>query len=71
MVKFRPRLLRNLWGKKIEKIVTDQSVEWIKRDVPAMDEVEKMDEISGSLVKQVIFLPMQHASLGHEGLVYN
>ena len=36
-----------------------------------MDEVEKMDKISGSLVKQVIFLPMQRASLGHEGLVYN
>ena len=34
-----------------------------------MDEVEKMDEIS--LVKQVIFPPMQRASLGHEGLVYN
>ena len=36
-----------------------------------MDEVEKIDEISGSLVKQVIFPPMQRASLGHEGLVYN
>ena len=36
-----------------------------------MDEVEKMDDISGSLVKQVIFPPMQCASLGHEGLVYN
>ena len=35
-----------------------------------MNEVEKMDEISGSLVKQVIFPPMQSASLGHEGLVY-
>ena len=35
-----------------------------------MDEVEKMDEISGSLVKQVIFRPMQRACLGHEGLVY-
>ena len=32
---------------------------------------EKMDEISGSLVKQAIFPPMQRASLGHEGLVYN
>ena len=36
-----------------------------------MDEVEKMDEISGSLVKQVIFPPMLRASLGDEGLVYN
>ena len=36
-----------------------------------MDEVEKMDEISGSLVKQLIFPPMQRACLGHEGLVYN
>ena len=49
LVKFRPRLLRNLCGNLVEKIITDQSVEWIKRDVPAMDEVEKMDEISGSL----------------------
>ena len=40
-------------------------------DVPGMDEVEKMDEISGSLVKLVIFPPMQRASLCHEGLVYN
>ena len=66
-VKFRVRLLRNLCGNLIEKFVSDQSVEWI---VPAMDEVEKMDEISGSLVKQVIFPPMQRACLGHEGLVY-
>ena len=36
-----------------------------------MDEVEKMDEISGCLVKQLIFPPMQRACLGHEGLVYN
>ena len=70
-VKFRARLLRNLCGNLVEKFVSDQSVEWIKRDVPAMDEVEKMDEISGSLVKQVIFPPMKRASLGHEGLVYN
>ena len=69
-VKFRVRLLRNLFGNLIEKFVSDQSVEWIKNDVLAMDEVEKMDEISGSLVKQVIFPPMQRASLGHEGLVY-
>ena len=69
-VKFRVRLLRNLCGNLIEKFVSDQSVEWIKSDVPAMDEVEKMDEISGSFVKQVIFPPMQRASLGHEGLVY-
>ena len=62
--------MRNLCGKLIEKFVSDQSVEWIKSDVPAMNEVEKMDEISGSLVKQVIFPPMQSASLGHEGLVY-
>ena len=61
--------MRNLCGNLVEKFVSDQSVEWIKRDVPAMDEVEKMDEIS--LVKQVIFPPMQRASLGHEGLVYN
>ena len=27
--------------------------------------------INGSLVKKVIFPPMQHASLGHKGLVYN
>ena len=71
LAKFRPRLLRNLCGNLVEKIFTDQSVEWIKRDVPAMDEVEKMDEISGSLVKQIIFPPMQRASLSHEGLVYN
>ena len=70
-VKFRVRLLRNLCGNLIEKFVSDQSVEWIENDVLAMDEVEKMDEISSSLVKQVIFLPMQRASLGHEGLVYN
>ena len=71
-VKFRARLLRNLCGNLVEnKFVSDQSVEWIKRDVPARDEMEKMDEISGSLVKQVIFPPMQRASLGHEGLVYN
>ena len=63
--------MRNLFGNLIEKFVSDQSVEWIKNDVLAMDEVEKMDEISGSLVKQVIFPPMQRASLGHEGLVYN
>ena len=63
--------MRNLCGNLIEKFVSDQSVEWIKSDVLAMDEVEKMDEISGSLVKQVIFPPMQCASLGHEGLVYN
>ena len=63
--------MRNLCGNLIEKFVSDQSVEWIENDVLAMDEVEKMDEISGSLVKQVIFLPMQRASLGHEGLVYN
>ena len=69
-VKFRVRLLRNLCGNLIEKFVSDQSVEWIKSDVPAMDEGEKMDEISGSLVKQVIFPPMQRACLGHEGLVY-
>ena len=50
-VKFRVRLLRNLCGNLIEKFVSDQSVEWIKNDVLAMDEVEKMDEISGSLVK--------------------
>ena len=61
--------MRKLCGNLVEKFVSDQSVEWIKRDVPAMDEVEKMDEIS--LVKQVIFPPMQRASLGHEGLVYN
>ena len=36
-----------------------------------MDEVEKMDEFSGSLVQQVIFPPIQRASLGREGLVYN
>ena len=36
-----------------------------------MDEVEKIDEISGYLVRQVIFPPMQRASLGHEGLVCN
>ena len=70
-VKFRARLLRNLCGNLVEKFVSDQSVEWIERDIPGMDEVEKMDEISGSLVKQVIFPPMQRASLGHEGLVYN
>ena len=70
-VKFRARLLRNLCGNLVEKFVSDQSVEWIKRDVPARDEMKKMDEISGSLVKQVIFPPMQRASLGHEGLVYN
>ena len=70
-VKFRVRLLRNLCGNLIEKFVSDQSVEWIKSDILAMDEVEKMDDISGSLVKQVIFPPMQCASLGHEGLVYN
>jgi len=46
-VKFRARLLRNLCGNLVEKFVSDQSVEWIERDVPAMDEVEKMDEISG------------------------
>ena len=50
-VKFRVRLLRNSCGNLIEKFVSDQSVEWIKNDVLAMDEVEKMDEISGSLVK--------------------
>ena len=63
--------MRNLCGNLIEKFVSDQSVEWIKSDILAMDEVEKMDDISGSLVKQVIFPPMQCASLGHEGLVYN
>ena len=61
-VKFRASLLRNLCVNLAEKFVSDQSVEWIKRDVPAMDEVEKMDEISGSLVKQVIFPPMKRAS---------
>ena len=71
LVKFRARLLRNLCGSLIEKFVSDQSVEWIKRDIPAMDEVEIVDKISSSLVKQVIFPPMQHASLSHEGLIYN
>ena len=70
-VKFRARLLRNLCGNLVEKFFSDQSVEWIKRDVPAMDEVEKMDETSGSLVKHVIFPPMQRASLGRDGLVCN
>ena len=70
-VKFRARLLRNLCGNLVEKFVSDQSVEWIKRDVPAMDEVEKMDETSGSFVKHVIFPPMQRASLGRDGLVCN
>ena len=46
--------MRNLCGNLVEKFVSNQSVEWIKRDAPAMDEVEKMDETSGSLVKQVI-----------------
>ena len=55
----------------MRKFVSDQLVEWIKRDVPAMDEVEKMDETSGSLVKHVIFPPMQRASLGRDGLVCN
>ena len=59
------------WWRSLFWCERAQSVEWIKRDVPAMDEVEKMDEISGSLVKQIIFPPMQRASLGHEGLVYN
>ena len=57
-VKFRVRLLGNLYGNLVEKFVSDQSVEWIKRDVLAMGEVEKMNEISSSLVKQVIFPPM-------------
>ena len=67
-VKFRARLLRNLCGNLAEKFISDQSGEWIKRDVPAMDEVEKMDEISGSLGQQVIFPPIQGASLGLEGI---
>ena len=66
-VKFSARLLRKL----VKKFVSNQSVEWIKKDVPAMDEVEKMDETSGSLVKQVIFPPMQRASLGRDGQVCN
>ena len=70
-VKFSARLLRNVCGNLVEKFVSNQSVEWIKRDVPAMHEVEKMDETSGSLVKQVIFPPMQRASLGRDGLVCN
>ena len=40
-VKFRARLLRNLCGNLVETFVTDQSVEWTKRDVPTIDEVEK------------------------------
>ena len=70
-VKFRARLLRNLCGNLVEKFVSNQSVEWIKGDIKVMDKVEIMDEISGSLMKQVIFPPMQHASLRHEGLIYN
>ena len=46
--------MRNLCGNLVEKFVSDQSVEWIERGVPGMDEVEKKDGISGSLVKQVI-----------------
>ena len=51
--------------------VRQRSVEWIQGDIPAMDEVEKIDEFFGSLVQQVIFPPIQRASLGREGLVYN
>ena len=51
--------MRNLYGNLVEKFVSVLSVEWIKRDVPAIDEVEKMDETSGSLVKQVIFPPSE------------
>lgn len=36
-----------------------------------MNEVEKLDEIPGSLVQQVMFPLMQRASLGSVGLVYN
>ena len=64
-------LLRNLCGNLVEKFVSDQSVEWIKGDIKVMDKVEIMDKISGSLMKQVIFPPMQHVSLRHEGLIYN
>ena len=44
-VKFRARLLRNVCGNLVQKLVSDQSVEWIKRHVLAMDEEEKMDGI--------------------------
>ena len=67
-VNFRARLLRNLCGNLVEKFFSDQPGEWIKRDVPEMDEVEKMDEISDSLVQQIIFPPIQRASLGLEGI---
>lgn len=48
------------------KRVRQRSVEWIERDIPAMDEVEKIDEISSSLVQQVIFQPMQRSSFGRK-----
>ena len=63
--------MRNLCGNLVGRFVSDKSVERIERDVSGIYEVEKMDEISGSLVTQVVFPPMQRASLGHEGLVYN
>ena len=69
-VKIRARLLRNLCG-TFRRKVRQRSVEWIERDVPAINEVEKLDEISGSLVQQVMFPLMQRASLGRAGLVHN
>ena len=44
--------MRNLCGNLVEKFVSDQSVEWIKRDVPARDEVEKIRAGKGWAVKR-------------------
>ena len=56
----------------VEKIATFNTVglKPFEREEQAMDEVE-FRRNSNSLAQQVIFPPMQHLSLGFEGLGYN
>ena len=70
-VKIIVGLLRNLYRNLNEKFVSDQSSGLKEMFQECMGMRWSIDEIFGSLVQQVIFPPLQRASLSREDLGYN
>ena len=66
---------KRLWSRKLSKPpqnVHQWSIKWFERDIPAMDEVEfRLNFQLSHVIQQGMFLLLQHASLGREGLGYN
>ena len=66
-----------VWGcsaklvRKPRRKFRQRSIGWSERDVSVKWMRWSLDNIFGSLVKQVIFPPLQRVSLGYEGLGYN